>query len=106
MIWALLFIITLETVALAIMSHYTYKMALAMLRVQDAVEESLDVLDKRYESISKILKIPLFYDSPEIKKTVEDIRRSRDAILYVAKQLTSIQEDEEEIGNEENNKEG
>jgi hypothetical protein len=81
-------------------------MALAMLRVQDAVEESLDVLDKRYESISKILKIPLFYDSPEIKKTVEDIRRSRDAILYVAKQLTSIQEDEEEIGNEENNKEG
>ena len=106
MIWALLFIITLETVALAIMSHYTYKMALAMLRVQDAVEESLDVLDKRYESISKILKIPLFYDSPEIKKTVEDIRRSRDAILYVAKQLTSIQEDEEEIGNEESNKEG
>jgi hypothetical protein len=81
-------------------------MALAMLRVQDAVEESLDVLDKRYESISKILKIPLFYDSPEIKKTVEDIRRSRDAILYVAKQLTSIQEDEEEIGNEESNKEG
>lgn len=106
MIWALLVIITLETVAIAIMSHYTYKMALAMLRVQDAVEESLDVLDKRYESISKILKIPLFYDSPEIKKTVEDIRRSRDAILYVAKQLTSIQEDEEEIGNEESNKEG
>ena len=91
MIWALLVIIMLETVAIAIMSHYTYKMALAMLRVQDAVEESLDVLDKRYESISKILKIPLFYDSPEIKKTVEDIRRSRDAILYVAKQLTSIQ---------------
>ena len=87
MIWALLVIIMLETVAIAIMSHYTYKMALAML-------------------ISKILKIPLFYDSPEIKKTVEDIRRSRDAILYVAKQLTSIQEDEEEIGNEESNKEG
>jgi hypothetical protein len=106
LIWALLVIIMLETVAIAIMSHYTYKMALAMLRVQDAVEESLDVLDKRYESISKILKIPLFYDSPEIKKTVEDIRRSRDAILYVAKQLTSIQEDEEEIGNEESNKEG
>jgi len=105
LIWALLVIIMLETVAIAIMSHYTYKMALAMLRVQDAVEESLDVLDKRYESISKILKIPLFYDSPEIKKTVEDIRRSRDAILYVAKQLTSIQEDEEEIGNEESNKE-
>ena len=106
MIWVLSFIVILETVALTVTSYYTYKMALAMLRVQDAVEESLDVLDKRYESISKILKIPIFYDSPEIKKTVEDIRRSRDAILYVAKQLTSIQEDEEEIGNEESNKEG
>lgn len=106
MIWVLSFIVILETVALTVTSYYTYKMALAMLRVQDAVEESLDVLDKRYESISKILKIPLFYDSPEIKKTVEDIRRSRDAILYVAKQLTSIQEDEEELGNEESNKEG
>jgi hypothetical protein len=106
LIWVLSFIVILETVALTVTSYYTYKMALAMLRVQDAVEESLDVLDKRYESISKILKIPLFYDSPEIKKTVEDIRRSRDAILYVAKQLTSIQEDEEELGNEESNKEG
>lgn len=105
MIWALSSIIVLETIILLAVSYYTYKMALTILKVQDAVEESLDILDKRYESISKILKIPLFFDSPEIKKTVEDIRRSRDAILYVAKQLTSIQEDEEEIGNKENNQE-
>jgi hypothetical protein len=104
-IWALSSIIVLETIILLAISYYTYKMALTILKVQDAVEESLDILDKRYESISKILKIPLFFDSPEIKKTVEDIRRSRDAILYVAKQLTSIQEDEEEIGNKENNQE-
>jgi len=104
-IWALSSIIVLETIILLAVSYYTYKMALTILKVQDAVEESLDILDKRYESISKILKIPLFFDSPEIKKTVEDIRRSRDAILYVAKQLTSIQEDEEEIGNKENNQE-
>jgi len=107
MIWLLSFVVVLETAALLSLSYYTYKMALVVLKVQDAVEESLDVLDKRYESISKILKIPIFYDSPEIKKTVEDIRRSREAILYVAKQLTSIQEDEEEeIGNKENNKAG
>lgn len=95
-----------ELIALFSLSYYTYKMALVILKVQDAVEESLDVLDKSYESISKILKIPLFYDSPEIKKTVENIRRSREAILYVAKQLTSIQEDEEDIGNKKNSKTG
>lgn len=104
MIWLLSSLIILETVTLLSLTYYTYKMALIVLKVQDAVEESLDVLDKSYESISKILKIPLFYDSPEIKKTVENIRRAREAILYVAKQLTSIQEDEEEIGNKENNK--
>lgn len=98
-------IVVLETLLLLAISYYTYKMAVTILKVQDAVEESLDVLDKRYESISKILKIPLFFDSPEIKKAVEDIRRSRDSILYVAKQLTSIQEDEEDLGNKENNQE-
>lgn len=103
MIWILLFIIALETVALAAVSVFAYRTATIILRVQDAIEESLDVLDKRYESISKIMKIPLFYDSPEIKRAVEDIGKSRDAILYVANQLTSIQEDGEENGYEKSN---
>lgn len=106
MIYLISSIAVLEMIALLSLSYYTYKIALIVLRVQDAVEESLDVLDKSYESITKILKIPLFYDSPEIKKTVENIRRSREAILYVAKQLTSIQEDEENVRKKENNKEG
>ena len=90
--------VSIETAALAASLYYNYKMGMTMLRVQDAIEESLDALDKRYNSISKILKVPLFYDSPEIKRAVEDIRKSREAILYVANQLTSIQEEEEESG--------
>lgn len=95
----MLFIIALlsiVTIALIASLYYNYKLGLTMLRVQDAIEESLDTLDKRYNSISKILKVPLFYDSPEIKRAVEDIKKSRAAILYVANQLTSIQEEEEE----------
>jgi archaellum component FlaG (FlaF/FlaG flagellin family) len=103
MTWVLLFIIALETAALIAVSAFAYRTATIILRVQDAIEESLDVLDKRYESISKIMKIPLFYDSPEIKRAVEDIGKSRDAILYVANQLTSIQEEGEENGNEKSN---
>lgn len=103
MIWVLLSIITVETAALAFLSLFAYRSAMSILRVQDAIEESLDVLDKRYESISKILKIPLFYDSPEIKRAVDDIGKSRDAILYVANQLTSIQEVEDEDGDKKSN---
>jgi hypothetical protein len=103
MIWALSSVILIETIALVIVSILAFRATSAIFRVQDAIEESLDILDKRYQSISRILNIPLFYDSPEIKRAVEDIRKSREAVLYVANQLTSIQE--EESGNEENNKE-
>ena len=103
MIWLFLSIITIETVALALVSAFAYRSAVTILRVQDAIEESLDVLDKRYDSISKILKIPLFYDSPEIKRAVDDIGKSREAILYVANQLTSIQEEEDADGDEKSN---
>ena len=103
MTWLLISIIAFETIALALVSVFAYRSAMILLRVQDAIEESLDVLDKRYESISKILKIPLFYDSPEIKRAVDDIGKSRDAILYVANQLTSIQEEEEESGDKKSN---
>jgi hypothetical protein len=97
-------LLLVETIALIFISKFAYQSAMTILRIQDAVEESLDVLDNRYESITKILKIPLFYDSPEIKRAVNDISKSRDAILYVANQLTSIQEQEEEDdGNEESN---
>ena len=102
MIWALASVIFVETIALAIVAAFAYRSALTILRAQDAIEESLDILDKRYESISKILKIPLFFDSPEIKRAVEDIRRSREAILFVANQMTSIQE-EDERGSKESN---
>lgn len=103
MMWALISIIVIETAALAAVTVFAYRTALTILKVQDAIEQSLDVLDKRYESISKILKIPLFYDSPEIKRAVDDIRMSREAILYVANQLTSVQEEEEEVGDKKSN---
>jgi hypothetical protein len=99
----LLAFIAIETIAFFAVAYFAYKNAMIIFRVQDAIEESLDILDNRYESISKILKIPLFYDSPEIKNAVNDISKSRDAILYVANQLTSIQEQEDE-GREEDNK--
>ena len=41
-------------------------------------------------SITNILQRPLFYDSPEIKRVLKDIDKSREAILYVANVMTSI----------------
>jgi hypothetical protein len=75
-----------------------------LLKMEDAVEESLDILDDRYASISKTLQTPLFYDSPEVKRTLKDIKDCRSSILYIANVLTSfqdkdlvIEEDDEEL---------
>ena len=80
---------------------YNIRFALIILKVQDSIEESLDVLDERYASISQILGRPLFYDSPEIRQVLQDIEQSRGAILYIANTMSRIEE-VDESGSEEN----
>jgi hypothetical protein len=79
-----------------VLTFYTYKFGVTILKVEDAVEECLDVLDERYASISEVLEIPLFDDSPQIKTVHTDIKRSRDAILNIANVLTNGIIDQEE----------
>lgn len=86
-------IIVLLLVLLGVSLFYLVKFALIILKMQDAVEETLDVLDERYRSISKILEIPLFYDSPQIRQVVSDIKVTRDTVLLVANRFASIDAD-------------
>lgn len=65
-----------------------YQLGVLVLSVQDTLEESLEVLDDRSESIEKILQIPLFSDSAEIKSIQRDMISCRDAILQIAYVLT------------------
>jgi len=76
--------ITLLILALVISLFYVFKFALIIFRVEDAIEESLDIIDERYRSMSKILEVPLFYDSPQIRQVVNDIKVTRDSLLLVA----------------------
>ena len=63
--------------------------------MEDALEQSLDRLDERYESISKVLEIPLFYDSPQIRQVVADIKEWQNSILYVANEIGRLEEIED-----------
>ena len=55
--------------------------------MQDTLEESLDIIDVKYKNLSKILEIPIFYNSPEIKSAIAELGEARDALLYIANQL-------------------
>jgi len=69
---------------------------LRLIKLEDVLEECLDILDKRYASISKVLEIPLFYDSPEVRKVHEDIKAARDSILLVANSVAKVDENQED----------
>ncbi len=86
-------VIIILLLCLGVSIFYNIKFALSILKVQDAIEESLDLLDEKYLSMSKILEIPLFHDSREVRSVVEDIRICRDTVLGIARSLASIDED-------------
>lgn len=92
MIWVCFLLLLLLIVSL----FYCFKFALIVVRVKDAIEESLDVIDTSYFKISEILNIPIFSDSKEVKNTIEEIKRSREALLYIASELASSIEEEKE----------
>ena len=88
------------TVLLGVSAYYNYKFGRTLIRMEDALEQSLDRLDERYESISAVLEIPLFYDSPQIRQVVTDIKECQNSIIYVANEIGRFEEIED--GEEEN----
>lgn len=73
--------------------YYCIKFAIIVIKIQDILEESLDLLDQKYNNISQVLEIPIFYDSTEVKRVVREIEDTKNIVLYIASNLTgSIQE--------------
>lgn len=88
----LCFVIFVETFLLFISGYYLYKWGKIILNLEDSIEDCLEALDQRQLSIEKVLQIPLFYDSPEVRRVHEDIKSSRDAILKVAYIVSRVEE--------------
>ncbi|MBT7912544.1 hypothetical protein HN588_01395 [Candidatus Bathyarchaeota archaeon] len=77
-------------IALIISLRYNWRFAQIILYVEDSVEESLDVLDMSYNELSKLADKEIFFDSPEVRQAVGTIQASREAVLFVANTLASI----------------
>jgi hypothetical protein len=65
-----------------------YKFAKIILSIEDALGESLDILDSSYKSMYEILQKPIFFDSIEVRQCINEIKKSRESILYIANILT------------------
>jgi hypothetical protein len=81
-------VIVALSIGLCVSLYYLFKFSLILIRVEDSIEDSLDILDERYKKMTEILEIPVFFDSIEVRNCIAEIRKSRDAILFVANSLT------------------
>tara|TARA_B100001287_G_C22442369_1_gene416613 strand:- start:24 stop:305 length:282 start_codon:yes stop_codon:yes gene_type:complete len=93
MIWAVIILALFFSISL----YYCIKFALIIIKVKEAIEDSLEKIDESYYKITEVLNIPIFYNSKEVKAVIEEIKNSRDILLFIAKNLTnSIEEETDE----------
>lgn len=92
------FIILLSALGSSI--YLNYKLGKTMLRIQDNIEISLDELDQIYGRISKILDIPVFFDSIEVRQVIADINNARNVVLKIADNLSNVTKDEDDTQEE------
>ena len=81
-------VIGILSVLVIVLSYFCVKFGILILRIQDAVEESLDTLDESHFKITEILARPLFYDSSEVRGVLREIEYSKNSIHKIAKSLT------------------
>ena len=89
-----LFVLLMMTIFLA---YKAYSFSILILNLESQIEDSLLILEERYESISKVLEKEIFFDSIEIRQVVSDIKSSHSAIILIANKLTQNFEEENEV---------
>lgn len=57
--------------------------------LEEQIDKSLNILDGCYRDIGKVLEMPVFFDDPVVKHTLNSIKRSQDAVLRVANKITN-----------------
>lgn len=85
-----------------ILVYYCIKFGIIIINVQESIEECLDIIDEKYSKIVQILEIPIFFDSPEIKRLLNELKHIKLSILYIANKLSledlrEAEEKEEDI---------
>jgi len=65
-----------------------YNFSIFILKTEEALENSLDIIKEKYDNIGKILQKEVFFDSIEVRQVISDIRDTHEALVYVSDVLT------------------
>ena len=79
-----MFVIVFLAIISIIFIISTIRLVYILFKIEDAIEESLDIIDSKYENISKILETPVYYDSQEVKQVVNNLVDAKESLLRIA----------------------
>lgn len=96
-----LIIAIVASIAALVFGFYAIKFGIILLRVQDQLEESLDILDNQYQNINEVLQLPVYSDNIEVKSIVRNFQSARDSIVLVANIMTRHASEKEIVEIEE-----
>ena len=73
-------VIGIMAVIIFTLSYFVVKFAFIIFDLEDRVGDALVVLEEKEKSIEKILEMDLFYDNPQIRRVVSDIKAAHAAV--------------------------
>ena len=88
-----------------VVSYFTIKFALIILKTEEKLTNILDAIDEEYMEISKILEKPVFFDSQEVRQVMSSIDNVRNTFLNISNYLiedyrdTETSKDENQVDN-------
>lgn len=98
----MLYALIIVSLMLVISLFFNWKFSATLLDVEDALEECLDTINEKYAKMTEILSRPLFYDSPEVRRVVADIRETRNSLHRIALSLSKNFKAEEDLQKDDN----
>lgn len=81
--------------ATLVQAYFLVKFARIIFNFEERVEVSLDSIDQSYKAISEILEKPLFFDSPEVRLVLNEIKNVEVSILEIAQDIARVSNEEE-----------
>lgn len=96
MILALSIALSLVSIIAIVAIVFAVRYAILLMQVEDNINRCVEILDEKYRIISEIHDIPLFYDSPEVRRLIDEIGKARDSVLYIVNILNSNVKDDVE----------
>ena len=83
-----------------ILAYVLFHYASMIFDFEDKINDSVGKISAAENVIDEILKRPLFYDSPEVRRVLNSIKQTRNEIVAIANSLGMVEEENDNVRNE------